>query len=266
MHALIYATAFILGCATTAAQAHEFWIDPSAFEVAPGKRIRADIRVGENYSGAAGIFNPNRFRRFELVTGGDLLPVEGRVGDKPALNQAAEEGLAVILHVTTDSRLTYNEFEKFERFVTHKAAGWVLDEHAARGFPQSGFVEQYSRYAKSLVRVGAGQGSDRVFGLLTEIVALRNPYTDDVSAGLPVAVLYDGKPRAREQIEVFEAAPGGRISVRTVTTDADGRATIPVRPGHRYMLDSVVLREPPDNPPGVVWESLWANLTFAVPE
>ena len=58
------------------------------------------------------------------------------------------------------------------------------------------------------------------------------------------------------------------MTVFTLKTDAEGRATVPVKPGYRYMLDSVVLREPaPDLAAGrdVVWESLWANLTFAVP-
>jgi len=68
---------------------------------------------------------------------------------------------------------------------------------------------------------------------------------------------------------VFEKAPDGAVAVSTITTDGDGRALIAVRPGHRYMLDSVVLREPSAEvaeATGAVWESLWANLTFAVPE
>jgi hypothetical protein len=44
-------------------------------------------------------------------------------------------------------------------------------------------------------------------------------------------------------------------------------ATVPVTAGHAYMLDAVVLREPEGvSNPGALWESLWANLTFAVPE
>ena len=50
-----------------------------------------------------------------------------------------------------------------------------------------------------------------------------------------------------------------------LATDAKGEAVIPVRPGHRYLLDAVVLREAPDGD-GPVWESLWAAMTFAVPD
>jgi hypothetical protein len=52
-------------------------------------------------------------------------------------------------------------------------------------------------------------------------------------------------------------------------TDHNGQVTLPVRAGYRYMIDAVVLREPQTDAArdaGVMWESLWANMTFAVPE
>lgn len=269
MRSLVVVAAFALSLITTTAQGHEFWIDPERFIVPAGEPVRADLRVGESFEGGAQILNPLRLRRYQIATGEGLLPGEGRIGDRPAIVQKVPEGLAVVLVATADSKLTYNAFEKFEAFVTHKAADWTIEAHLARGLPSEGFAEAYSRYAKSLVAVGDGAGSDRAFGLETEIVALKNPYIDDVSGGMPVEVLYEGAPRSGEQIEVFEAAPDGSVIVSTVTTDRDGRALIAVRPGHRYMLDSVVLREPSDEAveaTGAVWESLWANLTFAVPE
>jgi hypothetical protein len=85
---------------------------------------------------------------------------------------------------------------------------------------------------------------------------------------MPVRVLYRGAPRADEQVEIFEKAADNSVTVSTVRTDAGGVAVIPVKPGFTYMLDSVVLREPEAALAAeldVVWESLWANLTFAVP-
>ena len=269
MRKITLALSLAVACITGAAQSHEFWIDPERFFVAPGQPIRADLRVGEEFQGAPSPYLPSRFTRFEIASGGKLADVKGTLGDRPALNQVAGDGLAVIVHATTNSALTYNEFAKFEKFVTHKDARWVLDQHRAKGFPESGFGEVYSRYAKSLIAVGSAQGSDRAFGLLTEIVALKNPYTDDVSGGLPVRVLYQGAARANTQVEVFERGSSGAVRVFTVQTNAAGEAVIPVRRAHRYMLDSVVLREPdPDLAAArkVVWESLWANLTFAVPQ
>lgn len=248
---------------------HEFWIDPVSATVAVGEPIVAVTRVGQTFEGNSYSYVPENFRLFEIAQGGMRVPVEGLIGDRPSLDQAAPgEGLAVILHVTRDYTLTYDEPDKFRDFVTHKDARWVLDAHAERGLPDADFSEAYSRYAKALVAVGEGEGEDSTFGLLTEITALANPYTDDVSGGLPVRLAYDGAPRAGAQIEVFEKGENGAVEVFTVRTDDAGEATVPVKPGRRYMLDAVVLREPAEalaQETGVVWESLWANLTFTVP-
>lgn len=249
-------------------RSHEFWIDSVSYSVASGDPIVADLRVGQGYKGPSYSYNETNFRLFEIAQGAARVPVEGRLGDRPALHQAAPgDGLAVVLHVTRDFTLTYDDAETFRDFVTHKDAAWALARHAERGLPEAGFSEAYSRYAKALVAVGDGTGEDREFGLLTEITALANPYTDDLSGGLPVLVTYEGVPRADAQVEVFETAGDG-VEVFTARTDAEGRAVIPVRPGHRYMLDAVVLRVPAEGlalESGVVWESLWANLTFEVP-
>lgn len=262
----------VLVCAafsTVPALGHEFWIDPEDFTVAPGEPIVAAIRVGTEYEGSSYSYLPKNFRLFEIARGAERTPVEGRMGDRPALSQAAaEEGLAVVLHVTSDNKITWRTFAEFEAFVTHKDADWVLAAHEARELPQEKFSEIYSRYAKSLVKVGAGLGADRDHGLLTEIIAGANPYTDDLSEGMPVTLTYAGAPRTDAQIEVFEKDEAGAVVISTVRTDAGGRAMVPVRPGHRYMLDAVVLREPEAALAAerdVVWESLWANLTFEVP-
>jgi hypothetical protein len=249
-------------------EAHEFWISPEAYQLPAAGTIAAAIRVGERFSGASYVYLPQNFRRFELVQGETVVPVEGRPGDRPALSmQAPGEGLWVAVHETTDSFVTYSEWEKFENFVTHKDAAWALADHAARGLPETGFRERYSRYGKSLISVGNGQGADRETGLLTELVALANPYTDDLSGGLPVKLVYEGAPRAGAQVEIFARDAAGQVAITTARTDADGVALIPVVAGTEYLLDAVVLR-PLEGGAGnaPVWESLWASLTFRMPE
>ena len=248
--------------------AHEFWISPETYTVDPGDQLRAHIRVGQMFRGAPYAYIPDQFERFDLVQGDTVTPVEGRIGDRPALAMAAPgEGLVVVVHQTGDSLLTYTEAEKFVNFVTEKDFAWALEEHAARGLPETGFREKYSRYGKSLIAVGNGAGSDREVGLETEIVALANPYTDDVSGGFPVLVLYQGEPRADTQVDVFTNAPDGLVTKTAVRTDGEGRAMVPVAPGHEYLVDAVVMRAiEPAVEKDPVWESLWASLTFRVPD
>ena len=177
------------------------------------------------------------------------------------------EGLAVLVAETTPSTLTYHEWEKFTAFVAHKDLAGTLVSHRVRGLPETEFVETYRRFAKSLVAVGSGTGADRALGLETEVVALSNPYIDPLAAGMPVQVLYLGAPRANAQVELFDKAPDGAVKVTLHRTDDKGIVTLPVQAGHAYLVDAVVMRAvEPKLPTDPVWESLWAALTFAVPQ
>jgi uncharacterized GH25 family protein len=251
-----------------AANAHEFWLSPETYVLAPEAELRVRLRVGTGMKGAVLSYLPQDIARFEVVQGESRRPVEARMGDDPALVMpAGAEGLAVVVHETTDSRLTYADFAVFQRFVAHKDFTTALADHAARGLPETGFQETYRRHAKSLVAVGPGAGADRPMGLAIEIVALANPYTDDLSAGLPVLVLLDGAPRGDAQVELFATAADGAVTTTLHRTDAEGRAVLPVRPGTEYLVDSVVLRRLPNDDPaaGPVWHSDWASLTFRTP-
>ena len=133
--------------------------------------------------------------------------------------------------------------------------------------PLEGFDEVYTRYSKSLVGVGTAQGADRPLGMETELVALTNPYVEPTDT-MQLQLLYQRQVRADEQVEIFEKGPDGYYNVFLVRTNADGIAQVPVKPGLTYMADAVVLREPSEAlaaSTGADWETLWANITWAMP-
>lgn len=262
-----FSAAVCLAWISFPAKGHEFWIDPIEHNVAPGETIRADIRVGTEYEGTAFAYIPARFRRFDFAFQGETRPVEGTVGDRPAMVlPVAEDGLVTAIHATEPQNLTWPSWEKFVEFLEHKDLTWGLAEHDARGLSRENVREVYARFAKSLIAVGSGAGEDVETGMLTEIVALENPYTGDMTDGFDIRALYEGEPLRDAQIEVFRKAPDGTVDITLERTDGLGLATIPVSPGYRYMLDTVILR-----PLEVIeerdpaWETLWANLTFEVP-
>jgi hypothetical protein len=239
------------------------------FQVRVNSPIAAHFRVGQDFKGGSHSYLSRYTTRHELHHSGAVLEMSAREGDRPAMQHPGlEDGLAVLVHETTDSTLTYQEFEKFINFIEHKDFEGLPDAHMARGLPDVGFIESYRRFAKSLISVGHGAGQDRLIGLEIEIVALSNPYTDDLSEGMAVQVLLNAAPRAYVQVEVFSRPAGTKepALVQLYRTDADGIARFPVRTGHDYMIDNVALRPvEPANSDDPVWHSLWANLTFAVP-
>ena len=248
---------------------HELWLEPLEYQVATGGQLRAKVVNGEGFNGNALPYLPRRQRHFVLSTAERNVQVPGRAGDLPALNMVAQDdGLHVVAYQSMPQTLKYESWEKFQRFVSHKDFGDVRTRHDARGLPPEEFKEVYIRYSKTLIGVGSGAGADQRMGLETELVALTNPYTDDLSGGMRVQLFYGSEVRADEQIEVFAKSPGNEVAVTLVRTDANGIATIPVQSGVAYQLDAVVLREPSAalaEQTGAVWETLWANLTFRAP-
>ena len=251
--------------------AHEFWIEPTDYTVAPDGMIEGFIVNGQDFGGIEVSYFPQRIARFDLILGDVVAPVVARTGDSPALNMAPlGEGLHVAVYQSSGDVVTYDNYAVFARFVEHKDfPGRIHRQHRDRALPEDTFKEAYTRYVKSLIAVGDGAGADRQVGLETELVALTNPYTDDLSGGFRVQAFYQQEPRPDAQIELFDKAPDGAVVVTYYRTDAEGIATLPVTPGHSYLVDAVVLRIPaPDlaEATGAVWESLWAQLTFGVPE
>jgi hypothetical protein len=252
------------------ARSHEYWIEPVTYTVPENSIVAAALFNGQNFSGTEFPFLPQAFARFEIALADRVVPVSGRLGDRPALQMPPlGEGLHVAIFETPGDKVEYTDFARFKGFVEHKDFRGALADHAARGLPETGFSEFYTRHSKALIAVGHGAGTDRAFGLETEIVALANPYTDALGGRMPVRVLYQGAPRADAQVELFAKAPDGTVAVTLHRTDADGVARLPVAAGHSYLVDAVVLREPSAALAagrGVVWESLWAALTFALPD
>jgi len=255
---------------SSAAFAHEFWLEPLNYQVENGETLQAQLFNGESFEGVEQAYLPQNFALFSVVAGDLNAPVTGRLGDMPALQQVPlAEGLHVVAYQSGVSTVNYEEFESFLTFATHKDFAGIAYRHGARSLPEVGFTEAYSRFVKTLIAVGEGQGSDTRIGLEAEIVALNNPYTDDISDGMQVQLFYKFETRNDAQVEMFAKAPDGTVEVTLHRTNDQGIALLPVQPGYTYLLDAVLLRTPsPElaSASEAVWETLWASMTFAVPE
>jgi hypothetical protein len=131
------------------------------------------------------------------------------------------------------------------------------------------FRESYTRHVKALIGVGTGEGADAELGLATEFVAETNPYASDFNNNMKISLFYQGALRPDAQVEVFDRAPDDTVTITLYRTDAAGQADIPVTPGHDYLFDAVVLRPAPGattDENAIVWETLWAALSFSVPQ
>lgn len=252
-----------------AGQPPEFWIAPERYQIGPDEPVVANLRTGRRFEGENMGFAAAGLHRFELLLGEHHLPIEGRSGDIPAVDQpVAEEGLVQIVHESSGPVVVWTDWTDFTAFVNIRNFPWAIEDHHDRGLPEAGFRQGALRFAKALIAVGNGAGKDGAVGLEAEIVALVNPYTDDLSQGIPLLVLYQGKPLKNARITVQCRDASGIVTRRVQRTDMEGRLKAAAQPGTEYLIDAVVLRpltgSSKANSP--VWEALWASLTFRTPD
>jgi hypothetical protein len=255
---------FGLGVSHLPAAAHEFWIEPTQFRVDPGAEIVANLRSGVSFKGGDLPYIPDRVLAGGISDGEDMRSLEGIIGDIPAITEMpTHSGLHVLIYQTVADRLNWSEPGKFATYLAGKGLDWALDQHHARGLPETGFVEAYSRCAKTLVQVGEPGGGDVVTGMPIELVAEMNPYAaaEIDAAELPVLLLWQGEPLADSQIMIF--LKGSESEPTKVRTGGNGIANIPITESGVYLLNAVHII-PWDEQPLDAWHSYWASLTFEI--
>lgn len=242
------------------AKAHEFWLEPYAFQVEAGASIIGNAKTGQNFKGYRHLYLPERFARFELHAPDGMRPVDGIVGDVPILNaQTFTEGLHVVVYQSTGQTVDFDDWSVFTGYLEDEGLPSILARHQERGLDPDKFTEGFVRCAKALVAVGHAKGSDRAFGLPLELVISDNPFQTDRPA---VRLLWQGEPLPDRQIKVFYKADAESTAMRRdVTTNAAGEALLPNLGPGQYLLNAVHMIEDTDPP----WLSYWASTTFGRP-
>ena len=252
------------------ANAHEFWIEPTQYQL-NDDLINAHLRVGQEFQGMVLMYNPQDFKTFKILSGSKNKKekIKGILGDVPAINITTNlDNLLIIYHETKDKYVDYKKFQKFEDFVNEKGYQQLIDTHFEKGFPESNFIESYRRYAKSLITLNGSEGKDKKTGLLFEFVLDQNPYKELNSEQMSGTLYYKKKPLKKNLVTIFSKYKNTKLSIVNTITDDKGKFTFDIEPGREYLLDSVVIyplkADPEKNEP--IWHSDWASTTFLIPE
>ena len=248
---------------------HELWIDTTDFKVEKDTILNLNLRNGENFDGFSLGYFDRSVKELYWRQNGKKFNNNSRQGDNPALQiSPTDNGLISIIYVSKPSIIKYKDFSKFQNFVIEKHSPSALEIHKNLDFPRENFSELYTRYSKALVGVGTSKGFDTENNLELELVALENPYTDNMDDGIEILALYNGNPRAFSNLNVFERSnTDSSVNTFVVKTNDKGVAVVEVKNDCTYLIDNVIIR--PANEKlfkerGVIWESLWAALTFSV--
>ena len=256
----------VLGaCIAIPAYAHDFWLQPSHFWIAPRSFVPVSLLVGHGANRTLWDADINR------VTSLNSLGPQGTVDLRGSIRQGgtgrmsfATPGVHVVSLQTGHSQsdlpaLRFNDYLQTE--------GLTPAQEQRRRLRQTNVPgrEIYSRRAKALVRVGPGPVTAapyviRPLGQTLELVPGRNPYAVPAGEALPFVVYYKGRPLQGALVKLTYLGADERPAA-TQRSNAAGRVAFTMPRRGAWQLN-VVWTEPLTGHATADFDTTFASLTF----
>lgn len=260
---------YLAFCATLAglpgtAAAHDFWLYPSAHDLAAPGAIDVRVCLGQPNDVNDLERQPAHIKKFEAYGATGRSKLTGVPGKTPAGHvDLAEPGIYTLLYESHFNMVTLAP-RKFDGYLAEEGLFEIVVEREKRNESELPGVDSFSRYAKALVRVGnASDGYDRRLGLQAELVATTNPFVGGEGGFLEFQLWYLDKQHAGALVELFAVETKNIKSVAKTTSDKDGLAKFATPGPGRYIATATTMRRA-SYPIDGDWESSWASLAFEV--
>ena len=273
MRRLPSALLVLLLTATTAALAHEFWLEPARFIVAPGTSVHLRRLAGEDFRGEAWAGRSGRLvllRHYAPGTAPADLRLSASSPDDTIQSTVTftQPGTHLVALATNNAAITL-EADKFSAYLQEEGLDNVLALREQRGQTSAPGREAYRRCAKTLVQAGAPNPADtarawaRPVGLPLELVPEQNPYLLGPEAPLTVRVLRHGQPVAGQLVLLWRRGAQPRALLQKLRSNQNGRVLLHLSGPGPYLVSTVRMESVPAAT-GADWQSTWSTLTFGL--
>ena len=253
----------------TPAFAHDFWLQPEAWQVAPQAEDSLTLQVGHGPDRQRSTIRNTRITRFEAVApdGATLDLREGLVRDagRDAVFHLPTPGTWLLVLETDNNAQSRLPAARFNEYLKTEGVTPALAQREREGRTNAEGSERYSRRTKALVQVGAPAASDAFatpVGLPLEIVLERNPHAQPRGTTLPVRVFHRGAPLAGALVKLTDLAHDA-VPFEMHLSDAEGRARFTM-PKDGAWLVNVIWTEPQAPGGEVEFETFFSSLSFGL--
>ncbi len=255
----------------TSATAHDFWVQPAQFWLAPNSTVLTSLQVGHGQFRQRWTAEANRVTSFYSLgpAGRTDRQAELRAGsmEQDHLLRFAGAGVHVLILQTShaQSELPGLRFTSYIKDEGMTPAISLRDQLKIADQPGR---ELYTRRAKALVQVGPPSAKSdalvtRPVGLSLEIVPEINPYAPSAGTSLPVRILYDGRPLAGALVKLNNLDFDGR-PIEQIRSDSAGRAVFNVPRTGSWQLN-VIWTRPLKGDAKADFDTTFSSLTFGFP-
>lgn len=252
--------------------AHDFWIQPDAYSVAPGATFPFTLQVGHGPFRQRSPISRRRITRFESIApNGDAVDLRHTLhpgaGTSDGSVRLPGNGTYALVLETDDRALSHLPALRFNDYLRAEGLTPALEARRRAGRMNADGLERYSRHTVALMHVGPPGGTSEAaiagtHGMALEIVPERDPYALPPTGTLPVRVFYEGAPLEGALVKLTDLHHDAE-PVETHRTDAQGRANF-VMPRRGAWLLNVVWTTPLPPSSGADFETHFSSLSFGL--
>jgi uncharacterized GH25 family protein len=243
-----------------AALAHDTWLIPDQFNLAPKSTVTLDMTSGMEFPKLDAGPKPERVQSAQCRLAGKTFEITNKAAAPNSLQFKAElpdVGVATFW-VKLPARAIELKPEEVKHYLDEVDAPEALRKQWAE-MKEQRWKESYTKHQKTFARVGEPT-SDRSWaepvGTFLEIVPKKDPTLLKAGDDFPVRVLKDGKPFAGFSLNAVGA---GQPKGETRKTDFEGHVTFRLDAAGRWLLRGTDIRK--SNQPETDWESDFVTLT-----
>jgi uncharacterized GH25 family protein len=260
-------------CGASAAEAHDFWVQPEQYWLRPDAVVPVTLQVGHGPFRQRSPIRLSRIARFTAIApGGASLDLRdnlhpGDNKDDGDLRLQAP-GVYVLVLETDDRAQSHLPAIRFNDYLRVEGLTPALEQRERAHRMDSDGSENYRRCTKAIVQVGtAGSGLQALttpVGLRLEIVPEVNPYAQPRPAQLPVRVIYESRPLAGALIKLTDLNHDD-APLETHLTDRAGHASFAMPDRGQWLLN-VIWTKPLPSSRETDFETVFSSLSFGFPD
>ncbi|MBA3439949.1 MAG: DUF4198 domain-containing protein, partial [Pyrinomonadaceae bacterium] len=226
--------------------AHDYWLEPEAFMMPAGSSVIVRMYLGDDFKiEEERPFQKNQTPRFQMFSAQEtqnLLP-SGQDGKSPVAQVTPRVAGNYLIAMERNAQNIKLDAEKFRQYLAEEGLNQIIALRQQSGEDKTEGRERYSRYLKSLLKVGDRNTDvyNRIVGHRLELVPQANPYELKVGDPLKVRVYFDGKPLSGAKIFAY-SREAGQVFTQSATTSGDGSMSFTLdRPG-QWLIRLVHMR------------------------
>lgn len=257
--------------------AHDFWLVPNAFAVAPGGTVEVLGQTSSKFPTTESAVATDRIADARIIGAqgeeriSDLSIAGKSLRLKARPTAPGQYAIAATLHW----RSSRESAESFRRYLSLEGAPAALERIEREGLlkGRDSVTRRYAKYAKTLVQVGAGGGQafNRVAGHPLEFIPGSDPSVLRAGDTLRVQLLFQSRPVAHARVHAgavhwttpMPDPPHEVAEDAELVSDGAGWLRVPISASGLWNIRTIQIMQSPAGS-GADWDAHWATLVFLV--